>query len=147
MGTFVVPVGMQHDADKDDDGHVAMKSADSGGTPYLDLYTDDTAASRRSDLRPPRPRSAPTRWTTEAGLRSSPTAPSADTEPAQFTVQYKGKYADQVYEDLVTVVLVGRQVLAMYYEDHPQVFVAKRAHADTASLIASYRPGSADDTT
>jgi hypothetical protein len=146
-GSFAVPVGMQHDADGDDEGHIAMWSADSADTPYLDVYTEDTAASRRSDL---------------SGVAAQERADEVDRggrastityrtvgghRAAQFTVQYKGKYADQAYEDLVTVVVVGRQALALYFEDQPQSFDAKRAHTDTASLIASFRPGSADDTT
>jgi hypothetical protein len=66
---------------------------------------------------------------------------------AQYTVRFKGKYADQVYDNLVTLTVVGHQVLAVYYRNHPAAFIAKRARADSASVIASFRPGSSDGPT
>jgi aromatic ring-cleaving dioxygenase len=146
-GSFAVPVGMQHDAGGDDEGHVAMWSVDPFGAPYLDVYTDDTAASRRSDLRGV---AADERaFDVNKGGRASAIIYRSvgGHRAAQFTVQFKGKYADQVYDNLVTVVVVGHQILAVYFSDHPQTYVDQRAHADSAAVIRSFRPGSADDTT
>jgi len=75
-----VPVGMQHDAGGDDEGHVAMWSAD-GDTASLDAYTEDTAAARRSDLRGVAVQERAYQGTGAAARPPSPTGPSVVTEP------------------------------------------------------------------
>lgn len=137
-GSFRIPLGMEHDSANDDDGHVSVKAASSDG-PYIDVYTDETAASHRSDLHAA-VEGERTYNRDDKGQVSAIRYRTIGGHPAgQFTVRYHGKYKDQVYDNLVTVILVGDQVLSVYWSDNTDFFVSANAQRDEAAVIQSFR--------
>jgi hypothetical protein len=145
-GRFTVPAGLHHQPDEDDAGHIAL-AADDGGAAYLDLYTDETTASKAHDLA----RTAAQEATDDRNHGDTTGSISIHTVGGHRAAQYRLTRHDGngSFDALVTVVLIGHEDIGLYWSDDAQHFTAAGAQAAEAALLRSMRvtSGSGDGAT
>jgi hypothetical protein len=141
-GTFAVPAGLEHDADNDDDGHVAIVKSKSEG-PYLDVYTDETTGSLATDLRQVAAQEASS--TARYGGRTGPVTylTIAGHRTGQFRVTYT-RTGHAPYDALVTVLLEGKDMMSLYWADRVGTFSSQDGQRAESSVLQSLR---VDDST
>jgi hypothetical protein len=135
-GHFTVPAGLHHRPDEDDAGHVAL-AADGSGATFLDLYTDETTASKAHDLA----LTAAQEATDDRNHGNTTGSISFHAVGGHHAAQYRLTRHDGhgSFAALVTVVLVGHEDIGLYWSDDAQHFTAASAQAGEAALLRSMR--------
>ncbi len=145
-GRFAVPAGLHHQPDEDDAGHVAL-AADGDGAAYLDLYTDETTASKAHDLA----LTAAQEASDDRNHGNTTSSISLHTVGGHRAAQYRLSRHDGngSFDALVTVVLVGHEDIGLYWSDDAQHFTAASGQRAAAALLSSMRitAGSGDGAT
>ncbi len=136
-GTFTLPAGLEHDADNDDDGHVAIAKSEDDG-PYLDVYTDETTGSLASDLREAAAQEASS--TVRYGGKTGPITyrTIAGHRAGQFRVAYT-RTGHPPYDALVTVLLEGKDMMSLYWADRVGAFSSQDGQRAESSVLQSLR--------
>jgi hypothetical protein len=135
-GTFTAPAGLQHEANEDEDGHVAL-AGEASNPPYLDVYTDRTSASMEGDLHAAAAHER--RLASSAGVRTTSVSyfTYAGQDIAQFRMHQSETKDLDAYDALVTVVLVKHNLMALYWADDPAEFTLLDANADELAVVRS----------
>jgi hypothetical protein len=140
--TFVVPAGMHHEADQDDDGHVAL-AADGDSAAYLDLYTDETTGSKARDLR----LTAAQDQTDDRNHGNTAGSITYRSVGGHSAAQYRLTHHDDngSFDALVTVILVGHETIGLYWSDDSQDFNASVGQRTEAAVLHSFQVAGGDN--
>jgi hypothetical protein len=139
--TFVVPDGLHHDADQDDDGHVAL-AGDGDSAAYLDVYTDETTGSKARNL----PLTAAQAQTDDRNHGNTAGAITYRSVGGHQAAQYRLTHHDDdgSFDALVTVILVGQETIGLYWSDDSDDFAATDGQRNEAAVLHSLRVSGGD---